>query len=150
MEHTYWYTHTFIYSIENDPKERERSMREINTRIWPGFLPDDLMCHMVIRTIPFSSIRIGHQLLLYCGSGLWSFTLPFLSSLSDGESTRRLPILDCISKELVFCFSNLVWAESSLWNIAKILQYLLVQYLCNIPQWHTLFLDIGLFQNCWG
>lgn len=78
---------------------------------------DNLVCHLAIRTIPFSSIRIGPQLLLHCGSALRSFTLPHLNSPSEDEPTRRLPILVYPSKKLVFCFSNLVQAESSVCSI---------------------------------
>lgn len=81
-------THTFTRSIEDDPKEREKSMRKILKSVLIGrvffffFLPSNLVCHSVIRTIPFSSISIDHQLFLHCDNSLQSFILPHPNSPS--------------------------------------------------------------------
>lgn len=86
-QHTHT-THSHIHTqhwrwSKRERKEHEENFKKCTHRTcFFFFLPSNLVCHSVIRTIPFSSISIDHQLFLHCDNSLQSFILPHPNSPS--------------------------------------------------------------------
>lgn len=106
------HTHTFTHNIVDEKEKKEHAGNKYKYK--NCFLPKNLLCHLVMRTVPISSVRIGQRLHVHRDTHLTPFPLSAPDPSPHQDAKNKVANFSSLSNEFVLCFSNLAQAETFL------------------------------------